>query len=556
MIRTIVRGGLAATIGALCASSALAVPPDFEAKVNAYVDASYPSDGPGAAVIVMEHGKIVFSRGRGLADLETKRAITPDTVFRMASLTKQFTASVILQLEREGKLSLSDNISKFVPDYPEPGARATVAQLLNHTSGIRNFTSINRWMSKGRAEPVTTKQLIEGFKDEPLDFDPGSKYQYNNSGYVLLGAIIEKVTGRPWHKAIDERLTTPLQLRTIRYGVAETSTPAMSVGYSTKEGRPIVAKRLHMSHPHAAGSLIGSVTDFAKWNWALHHGKVLRPAEYSRMIAPTKLPGGEAVPYGFGMGLGEIKGRKTLLHSGDTVGFSTSTIYLPEEDLLVAVFSNSDDPAVPPMVARMKIAAMAVGDPYPEFRKVAVPPAQIEGLLGIYKLRSDERRFFRKKDRLFTRRSGSADQEVFAAGNGRFFYGPTTLTWFVVERNAAGERVMTTHHGAAQTPERSVWAGPIPAEPLVNVSRQVLESYVGAYMTTGGALAKVAIRLDGALTLQVGKQTPVALDALSNTEFRIESMNAAVTFHNKGKSEVGFIFNQGGRTIQATRRPT
>ena len=554
MMRMTARGGLAATIGILCASAALAVPPDFEAKLDSYLETSYPADGPGAAVVVVEDGKVVFSRGRGLADLETKRAITPDTVFRMASLTKQFTASVILQLEREGKLSLSDPVSKFLPDYPQPGAGATISQLLNHTSGIKNFTEIGRWMtSGGRAEPVTTEQLIDVFKDEKGDFAPGADQDYSNSGYVLLGAIIEKVTGRPWHEAVEDRLLRPLQLPTIRYGVAETSMPAMALGYSTKDGRPVLAKPLHMSNPHAAGSLIGSPTDFAKWNEALHKGKVLRPDEYARMIAPTKLANGKVVPYGYGIGLSEVRGRKTLLHSGDTAGFSTSTIYLPNEDLFVAVFTNTNDPAVPPMVARMKIAAMALGDPFPEFDKANVPASQIDPLLGVYSLDDGERRFFRKGDRLFTRRSGGSELEVFAAGNDRFFYGPTTLTWFKVERDAAGKHVMTTYHGAVQKPEQAVWAGPIPADTAVIVPASVLEGYAGAYKTTAGAPATVAMTADGALTLQVGGQAPVPLLALSETEFRLESIDATVTFHTKGGSASGFTFSQGDRTIEATR---
>lgn len=554
MMRTTARGGLAATIGALCASAAMAVPPDFDAKMNAYLETSYPADGPGAAVIVVDDGKVVFSRGRGLADVETKRAITPKTVFRMASLTKQFTASVILQLERERKLSLSDSVSKFLPDYPGPGADATVAQLLNHTSGIKNFTSISRWMSKGRTEPVTTEQLIDVFKGEPLDFAPGTKHKYNNSGYVLLGAIIEKVTGRPWHEAIEERLTKPLQLPAIRYGMAETSTPAMAVGHSTKDGQPVVAMPLHMSNPHAAGALIGSVTDFARWNEALHKGKVLRPAEYAQMIAPTQLPDGEIEPYGFGMGLGQIRGRKTLLHSGDTVGFSISTIYLPDEDLFVAVFTNSQDPAVPPMVARMKIAAMAVGDPYPEFRKVAVLPSKIEALFGVYSVDGGERRFFSKGDRLFTRRSGGSDQEVFAAGGDRFFYGPTTLTWFGLERDAAGNHVMTIYHGAEQTPERSVRIGPLPTETALDVAESILQRHVGSYKTTAGAPVTVAMGDHGALTFQVGSE-PLPLRALSDNQFRLDAMGATVTFHTKDGMTSGFTSSRGDRTIEATRVP-
>src|SRR4051794_29978440 len=194
------RGVAAAAIGALFASAAWAVPADFTAKADAYLKSAYPADGPGAAVIVVDHGKIAYAAGRGVADMQHNRKIEPDTVFRLGSLTKQFTAAVILQLEHEGKLSLSDPLAKYLPDYPQPGRNATIAQLLNHTSGIKNYTEIASWMlSRGRERPVTTQQLIDVFKNEPADFAPGTKWHYDNSGYVLLGAVIEKVTGKPWY---------------------------------------------------------------------------------------------------------------------------------------------------------------------------------------------------------------------------------------------------------------------------------------------------------------------------------------------------------------------
>jgi D-alanyl-D-alanine carboxypeptidase len=211
MVVILVRRGIgAAAIGALFASAAWAVPAGFQAQADAYLKSSYPADGPGAAVIVLDHGKVAYAGGRGLADVRTKRKITPATVFRLGSLTKQFTASVILELEQEGRLSLSDRVSRFLPDYPQPGADATIAQLLNHTAGIKNFTEMPKWMLSGRrAQPVTTAQLIDAFKNEPLDFAPGTGWHYSNSGYVVLGAIIEKVTGKPWYEAVDRRLAKP-----------------------------------------------------------------------------------------------------------------------------------------------------------------------------------------------------------------------------------------------------------------------------------------------------------------------------------------------------------
>ena len=208
---------LLASAALLTSTSATAVPSDFAAKADAVVAEAWPADGPGAAIIVTEGGRPVYERGRGLADLESRRPITPDTVFRLGSITKQFSAAIMLQLVAEGKVSLDDPLSKYFPDYPQPGASATIAQLLNHTVGVQSYTDIPGWMVEEKTNrALTTEQLIAEFRDLPSPSKPGEKWAYNNSGYVLVGAVIEKVTGKPWHEVVGERIDRPLGLATIR----------------------------------------------------------------------------------------------------------------------------------------------------------------------------------------------------------------------------------------------------------------------------------------------------------------------------------------------------
>ena len=546
----------AAAIGALClmAAPAAAAPADFAAKADAYLKSAYAADAPGVAVIVVDDGKVVYAGGQGLADIEARRKITSETVFRLGSITKQFTAAVILQLAEEGKLSLSDPLSKFLPDYPRPGAAATIAQLLNHTSGIKSYTGIPGWMAEGNAaRPVTTEQLIAVFKDQPADFEVGTKHLYNNSGYVLLGAVIEKVTGKPWHVAVDERIAKPLGLETIRYGVEESAMPQMAQGYTDKDGSWVPAQKIHMSVPHGAGALIGSVEDLAAWAQALHKGKVVKASSYAQMIAPTKLPDGETVQYGYGLGMDELRGRDTIGHGGGIFGFDTASMYVPGDDVFVAVFANADDPKVDPDIALTKLAAMAVGDPIPEFQKAEVPPAAVEPVLGLYKLEEGERRFFVKDGRMFTRRTGGSDMEVFAAGGDRFFYGPASLTWFEVRRDSAGKHVMAMYHNGAKEPETSVWAGPVPAEaPVVAVERAVLDGYAGSYRASRG-IATVAVGEDGGLSIVLGRGRPIPLLPTSNTEFRADGMDAKVVFHGEPGAISHLIIHQGGQEIRADR---
>ena len=549
------RAGFAAlgAMGLMASSAAVAAPADFAAKADAYLKTAYPADGPGVAAIVVDDGKVVYSGGQGLADVEAKQAITADTVFRLGSITKQFTAAVILQLAEEEKLSLSDPLSKYLPDFPKPGADATIAQLLNHTSGIKSYTGIPGFMAEKTALAFNTEELVAAFSGEPADFAVGTKHRYNNSGYVLLGAVIEKVTGKPWHAASDERIGRPLGLETIRYGELESSMPNMAAGYTDKDGETAASKAIHMSVPHAAGALIGSVEDLAAWAEALHKGKVLKAASYKQMIAPTELPDGETVPYGYGLRMDALRGRDTIGHGGGIFGFDTASLYIPGDDVFVAVFANSDQARVDPDVALTKLAAMAVGDPIPEHEKVAFSPEAVEPLLGLYSLDEGERRFFLKDGRLFTRRSGGSDMEVFAAGGDRFFYGPESLTWFEIERDTAGKHRMAMFHNGSSKAEMSVRSGPVPVEtPVVEVERGVLERYAGSYRASLG-MAMVTIGDDGGLSLALGPQQPIRLLPTSETEFRTQGVDAKIVFHGEPGKVSHLVIHQGGQEIRAER---
>ncbi|MEO7634173.1 MAG: serine hydrolase domain-containing protein [Sphingomicrobium sp.] len=532
---------------------AMALPANFKAKADALLAGAYPAAGPGAAVIVTEDGKPVYEAGRGLADIAAKRAITPTTVFRIGSISKQFSAAIMLQLVDEGKLSLDDKLSKFLPDYPKPGADATVAQLLNHTVGVQSYTGIPGWMVEANTNRAyTTEQMIAQFKNLPSPSKPGEKFEYNNSGYVLVGAVIEKVTGKPWYQNVEERIARPLGLTTIRYGVLESETPNMAVGYTDAEGKVVPAQKIHMSVPHAAGALIGSVEDLAKWGAALHHGKIIPAALYAKMIAPTALPGGASEQYGYGIAPREVRGHKAIGHGGGIFGFSTDSIYLPKEDLFVAVFTNSDRPKTDPGMVMLKLAAMAANDPYPTFKKAALNGKTVAPWVGVYKLDNGERRLFTRGGKLFTQRNGGPEREVYAAGQGRFFY-PDDLSWFEMKRDAAGKPVVAMYQEGAATPQLSTRSGPIrPEAKAAEVPRATLQSYVGTYTSPIGVLT-IVLTPEGAITAQLSGQPPIPLKAISATVFATVGVDAQLTFQVAGGKVTGLVLNQGGRELPAKK---
>ena len=544
---------LAAGAAAAMAAPVQALPADFKAKADALLEKSFPADQPGAAVVVTDDGKIVYSAGRGLADVAAKRAITPSTVFRIGSITKQFSAAIMLQLVAEGKVSLDDKLSKFFPDFPKPGADATVAQLLNHTVGVQSYTGIPGWMVEAKTNRAyTTEQMIAEFKDLPAPSKPGEKFEYNNSGYVLVGAVIEKVTGKPWHVNVDERIAQPLGLTTIRYGELESHTPNMATGYTLAKDKVAPAQQIHMSVPHAAGALIGSVEDLAKWNTALHHGKVVRPDLYAKMTAPTVLPDGTTEDYGFGIAPREVRSRKALGHGGGIFGFSTDSIYLPKEDVFVAVFANSDSPSASPGTVMQQLAAMAIDDPFPTFKKAALDAKAVEPWVGLYKVKDGERRVFLREGKLYTQRTGGQELEAFAAGGGKYFY-ENSLTWFELKHDAAGTPVVAVYQQGAVVPETSPRAGDIPPEPkAADVSRATLQSYAGTYISPAGPLV-VALPDSGPMTVKLGEQQAIPVAAVSQTEFRVQGVDARVEFKIENGKVAGAVLKQGGRELPAKR---
>ena len=461
-MKAVFAGALALAVTAACAvpprpiSSALDAEPGWSGDANAFLEAVWRDDEPGVSVVVARDGRIVYARGRGLADIDDGTPITPDTVFRLGSITKQFTAAVALQLAEEQRLSLDDPLSEFLPAFPEPGATATVRQLLNHTSGVQSYTSIPGWMVEANTDrPYSTDELIAVFKDLPPPAEPGRAWTYNNSGYVLAGAVIEAVTDRPWHEAVEARIALPHGLETLDYGGAEPGGKVMATGYTRGADGPQPAGRIHPSAAHAAGSLIGSAPDLARWAQALHNGGVLAPESYALMVAPTELPDGTSVPYGLGIGLLEIRGRRAIGHAGGIYGFSSDSAYLPDENLFVAALANSDSPPMPLDVLLRRLAGWALDEPYAYLPARDVDPAALNALFGEYAGEMTVR-FYAEDGKLYAQPGGRPAIEAFAAGDDQFSFGPGRLTWFEIERAADGAHVMTVHTPDTSEPERYV----------------------------------------------------------------------------------------------------
>ena len=392
-------------------------------------------------------------------------------------------------------------MSRFFPDYPRPGASATVRQLLNHTSGIASYTAIPGWMTEANTNrSYTTAEMIALFRDLPSPTPPGKQWAYNNSGYVLLGAIVEQVTGRPWYREV-ERMTGRLGIRTIGYGADRETGSAMVRGYTLADGKVRPALRIHMSVPHGAGGLVGSVGDLARWAQALHHGRVVSPALYTAMTTPRPCPRAEP-PLTASDFASRSARRDSIEHGGGIFGFGTESLHSVRRRVR-RPFHQQRNHAIDPALVARRLAALAIGQPYREFTRTDVDPAALAPLLGIYRIGESgvTRRFYSRDGRLYTMRDGAPESEVVAAGDDHFFY-PANFNWFRMQRRPDGAHVMEMHQGGGDSAELASGPATSRAAPAAEVTRDVLQSYAAS--TDRGPAAVVALRSDGVLTIQWG----------------------------------------------------
>lgn len=408
------------------------------AKLDALFKPQFKAGEPGATVIVVKNGKTLLRNAYGAADMQARTPLTPGTVLRLGSITKQFTASAILLLADEGKLALNDPITRFFPDYPTGGKVITVEHLLTHTSGIVSFTGKPDYeanMAKNRS----VAQMIDGFKNDPLEFEPGTRFSYNNSGYFLLGAIIEKASGLSYARFLEQRIFTPLGMKDTAYEGFERSGALRAKGYSAKGATYEPATFLSMSQPYAAGSLISTVDDLAKWDAAITSGKLLKPASWKMAFTPYKLNPDKSTEYGYGWGIGSFQGVPAIDHGGGINGFQTYALRLPQQKIFVAVLSNHDSGGASSEVLAKKAAALALGKPFVEHKAVKLDAGVIDAYVGEYATDDKNPRIFTNRDGVLMMARGKRDAVALTPYSKTGFFIPGSLVQFDFGRDATGK---------------------------------------------------------------------------------------------------------------------
>ncbi|HJQ40613.1 MAG TPA: serine hydrolase [Thermoanaerobaculia bacterium] len=311
-------------------------------KIDALLTAYHKQRYFNGSALVAEKGQVILRKGYGLANMEWDVPNAADTKFRLGSITKQFTSMVIMQLVSEGKIKLDEKMTAYLPEYrKDTGDKITIRHLLTHTSGIPSYTGFPGFFQKSSRDPYEVDAFVKEFASRDLEFEPGTKWAYNNSGYFLLGAIIEKVTGKSYADAVKERIFDPLGMKDSGYDSFATVLPKRAAGYALTPNGYVNAPYLDMSIPYAAGSLYSTVEDLYKWDRALYGDKLLSADLKKTMFTPL------LQNYAFGWAVAPLKldDQKTevatIRHNGGIHGFNTLEIRIPETQDLVVLLDNT-----------------------------------------------------------------------------------------------------------------------------------------------------------------------------------------------------------------------
>lgn len=416
------------------AQAQAAKPASVADAAGALVAAAFNANEPGGTAIVVKDGKTVYRGAVGMASMELGVPLRPDSILRIGSVTKQFTSAAVMMLVEQGKVSLQDEITKFFPDYPTRGRHITVEHLLTHTSGIKSYTGLPAWRAAWGRD-FTTPELIDFFKNEPMDFEPGEKYLYNNSAYFLLGALIEKVSGTPYAEFVAKNIFAPLGMKRTRYGDTGPLLEGRAQGYAREAAVYANAPFLSMSQPGAAGGLVSTVDDLAAWDAAVSAGKLLGASSWQRIFTPYRLKSGKSTGYGFGWQIGTFEGRAVYEHGGGIHGFSAYVIRLPEDHVYVAVLSNCGN-ANTGGLAR-KLAALAAGKPLVDPPAVTLPALALTEYAGVYQF-DDLKLVVKAGESLVVQPPPPAPVAYLVPMGKDQFFVRDSFSRFTFERNAAG----------------------------------------------------------------------------------------------------------------------
>jgi len=521
----------------------------LETTVDQLLSKKYAAGNPGAAALIARDGKVIYRKAFGAANLELDIPMKPEHVFELGSITKQFTSVAILMLMEQGKLDLQDDITKFIPDYPTHGKKISIHSLLNHTSGIKSYTAMESFRELARADMSPT-ELIDVFKNEPMDFDPGYEYAYNNSGYIILGHIIEVISEMSYGDFVEEHIFKKLGMKNSYYGSMSKVIKNRASGYQPSENGFRNAEYLSLTLPYAAGSLMSCVDDMLLWSQAIHHNTLI--SEKSKQLAFTigERLDGFPMYYGYGFSIDEINDVPTIEHGGGIFGYETYGVYVPSENVYVIVLTNRNGNG--PRDVTIKMAAHAIGKPFPTNASVAVSEEKMKKWVGTYEFGDGAIRYVTFKDgRLFSQREGSENLALITvAEDAYYFEGSFTNYKFGIE-DGLKVAYFSSRIRKSKGLESDIKAPP--AKQAVSIDASIIEKYIGTYEIQPGFTIEITTEGNQIFGTPTG-QPRSELFAENETTFFLKVVQAQVVFKTDENGVArSLTLNQGGREMEGKK---
>ncbi len=560
---------------ALITATAAFAQEDKTQKIDALLKSYYDYGQLNGAVLVSENGKIIYKKGFGMANMEWEIPVQPDTKFRIGSVTKQFTAALIMQLVEEGKIKLDGKITDYLTDYrKDSGDRVTIHQLLNHTSGIPSYTGLPGFFQNESRDPYAVKDFVKKFASGDLEFEPGSKFNYNNSGYFLLGAIIEQVTGKSYAKVLQERIFDPVGMKDSGYDDDAPLIKKRAAGYQRTADGFENAAYLDMLLPYAAGSIYSTVEDLYKWDQALYDNKILSDASKKLMFTPG------LSNYGYGFGISDrpigktTQKTKIIQHSGGINGFNSLFTRVVEQKSLVVILDNVgmgryqgkitdsiisilnnqpyDEPKRSIAEALYKIATEKGGAAaVAEYRRLKAGTTS-----GTYDFSEGELnmlgyQLFRKERTKDAIEIFKLNVEMFPASSN-----PYDSLGEAYVKDGQKELALANYRRAVELNPAN--GGAIQAVRRLEgketkIDPAIFDAYVGEYEINPRLIFTVT-REGDKLMGQMGGQGKLELEPVSETQFTIPAVKANISFEkDSGGKVTGLVLAQGARTTNAKK---
>jgi CubicO group peptidase (beta-lactamase class C family) len=392
---------------------------DLESRLDGYLISANNAYRFNGVALVFHKDEVVLNKGYGFSNMSTQTFNTPDTRFPLLSITKTFTSTIILKLQDENKLSVNDNLTKYFPDYPN-GTKITIHHLLAHSSGIHNYTDdIGVEDSAIVNHPISKERVVSQFRDKPLDFPPGKYYSYNNSGFFLLGLIIEKVTGKPYEIVVRDYILDPLGMTQSGFDFINLSAAIKAQGYEfwNKE-KAIPYDHYDSTYAYAAGSIYSTTNDMLRWAKAVSTKQILTTKTWELAFKP------KIQNYGYGWQTGQFFGKKYVKHSGGYPGYMSEFIYYPDENIFIVLLNNFGTYGQNIWAVGMGISSIIFGLPYDNWKlrnEVTVEKEVLQSRIGMYVNGKNKIELKLNDSKLFIVIPGLPEMQLYPESNTDFF---------------------------------------------------------------------------------------------------------------------------------------